>query len=205
MQAVPVVTGRQLRIEVVALHDFHAVNDDLPRFTTAFCFVHATAGHAEVHVLRIARVDDDGVHLRVVRRAVLHRAHPLAVLRVVVDVGKRLPGVTTIGTAKHSLRRGAGKPDIRFTGVARRQPEGVIDRAARLTRGHFCESRWLLRFLPRAAAVGRAHHRRREVSGLGGRQHGFAVAWIEHHRVANLAEKMRASHAPIPARSIAVQ
>ena len=54
----------------------------------------------------------------------------VAVLRIVVEPGDRLPGVAAVLGAEQSLRRGAGVPDAGLARMAGREPEGVVDRAA---------------------------------------------------------------------------
>src|SRR5215475_8694508 len=97
--------------------------------------MHTTARHAEVEMRRVARIDDDRVQLRPVRRAVLYGAHPFPVLRVVVDKRKRHPSDATILGAEQPLWRSARIPDARLTRVTRHEPERVIDRAADVARG----------------------------------------------------------------------
>ena len=164
-------------------------------------FVHAAARHREVQVRGIARIDDDRMQLRPVRRAVLHRAHPLAVLRVVVDRGERLPGEAAVLGAEQALRRGAGVPDTRLGGVARGQPEGVIDGAAVLGLGEGGRPR---RLLPVATEIVGAEHRRPEVAGLRRRQQRAPVARVEHEMADDVAEEVRPVGPPCPSRGIAV-
>jgi hypothetical protein len=61
--------------------------------------------------------------------------------------------------AEQALRRGAGVPAAAFAGMARRQPEGVVDRAAGQGVGGIGKGRRLLRLLPAAAQVGGAEDR----------------------------------------------
>ena len=166
--------------------------------------MHAAARHREVEVLRIARIMDDRMQLRAVGRAVLRRAHPSAVLRIVVDGGSRRPGDAAVFRSEQALRRGAGVPDVGLAGRAGRQPERVIDGARFHTADGRAESRRFGRLFPRAAEVGRAENRRPEVAGLGGGKQRAAVARIEHEVADDVAEKMRAVGAPGAAGSVAV-
>jgi hypothetical protein len=79
--------------------------------------VHAAAGHREVQVRRVARVDDDRVHLRAVGRAVLHRAHPLRYCGSSLMDENGAQVTPPSSERNRPLRRGARVPDA---GLARR-------------------------------------------------------------------------------------
>src|ERR1041385_1340157 len=65
----------------------------------------APARHADVKVLRVARVDDDRMHFRAVRRAVLVAADPSSAHRIFVEPGDPFPRAPGIFRAEQSLRR----------------------------------------------------------------------------------------------------
>ena len=168
-------------------------------------FVHTPTRHREVEVGGIARIDDDRMQLRSIRRAILSGAHPLAVLRVVVDVGEWRPTDAVVGRAEQPLRRSAGEPDVRFVGMARCQHEGVIDGPpGRATDGATDgaadgagERRRFYGFLPALPEVRRAEDGRPEVAGLRRREQGASIARVKHHVVDDVAEKMRSVGSPV--------
>jgi hypothetical protein len=76
-------------------------------------FEYAAARHADVHVLRIARIDQDRMHLRAVGRAVLIAAAPGLALRMVVeavDAGPRQRRRPPIGTGPAAMCRRTSTP-----------------------------------------------------------------------------------------------
>ena len=105
-----------------------------PRRALVGGFEDAAARHADVHVGRVARVDQDRVQLGPVRRAVLLAAGPLEQPRMLVEAGDRLPRVAAVLGAKEALRRGAGVPRVRLARVRRREPEDVIHHTSLLPR-----------------------------------------------------------------------
>ena len=54
--------------------------------------------------LGIARIDQNGMHLRAVRRTALFIAHVVAILRAFMQSRQQLPGVTRVITAEDRLR-----------------------------------------------------------------------------------------------------
>ena len=79
----------------------------------------AAARHADVQVLRVARIDEDRVQLRAVGRAVLVAAAPRLALRMLVEAVDTRPGRAAVGRAEQPLRRRARVPDA---GLASRGP-----------------------------------------------------------------------------------
>lgn len=61
---------------VESFDHFHALHKRREAAAAVARFVHAAARHGEIKMLGVARVDDDGVQLGSVRRAVLHAASP---------------------------------------------------------------------------------------------------------------------------------
>jgi hypothetical protein len=152
----------------------------------------------------IARIDNDRMQFRSIRRAVLHAAHPAAVLRIIVDAGKRRPVDAPVLGTEQPLRRGAGIPDIRFVGMARRQPEGVIDGTSAAAVGDRSKSRRLGGFLPGSPEIRRAEDGRSEMAGLCRREQGSAIARIKQQMIDDVTQKMRPVGSPGLARAIAV-
>lgn len=103
---------------VEAFHHIEALEQRREALAAVQRLMHPAAGHGEVQVLGVARVDGDGVELGPVRRTVLHRAHPLAVLGIVVDAREGFPGGATVLGAEQALGRGAGVPHVGLVGVA---------------------------------------------------------------------------------------
>lgn len=154
----------------------------------------AAAGHGEVEVRRVARVDQDRVQLAAVGGLVLVAADPAVLLGVIVEAGDRRPGDAAVVAAEQALGRGAGVPGAGLAGVARGQPEHVVDgAAARLAPGELRRGRGLL---PGGAAVAAAEHGGAEVPLARRAQKAPAIARIEDHVVALLAEKGRALQRP---------
>src|SRR6266849_4569925 len=83
-----------------------------------------------------------------------------------------------------------------------REPEDVFHREALLARSGLRERRRALRFLPRAAEVGRTEHGRPEMTGAHGAEQRLAVARVEHEMVDDMAEKMGPCECPAPARAV---
>src|SRR6185503_16031151 len=69
-------------------------------------------------------------------------------------------------------------------------------------RGGLRERGRALRFLPRAAGVGRAEYRRPEMARARGAQERLAVARVEHQMVDDLAEKVGPCERPAAARTV---
>ena len=139
---------------------------------------HAAARHAEVEMRRIARVDDDGVRLGAVGRAVLHRAHPLAELRSSLTAGSGAQLTPPSSERNRPCGEGAGVPAAALAGVAGREPEVWSTERAGAAR-RLAKAGGLAASLPRAAEVGGAEDRRPEVAGPGGGQQRVAVARVE--------------------------
>ena len=197
-----IVEGGRARVE--AFDHLHALDHDLPGLAAVGGFMDAAAGHAEIEMLGIAGIDDDRMHLGPVGRAVLHRAHPFPVLRIVVDAGEGFPGDAAIGRAEQALGRRPGIPDIGLALMGRGQPECVIDAAAGGAVRRLGEGRRALGFFPAAAEIGGAENRGAEMAGLRRRQQGAAVAGIEDHVIDDMAEEMRPVGAPGLACGVAV-
>jgi len=89
--------------------------------------------------------------------------------------------------------------------MARRQPEGVIDRAAGQAVAGWSEGWWLLRLLPAAAQIGGAKDRRPQVAGLGRRQQRAAVTRIHLHMADGVAQEVRPIKRPGLALAITVE
>ena len=170
----------------------HALVQRPPVGAAVLRFEHPAARHADIHMQRVTRVDQDRMQFRSVRRAVLVAAAPRLALRMRVETRDPFPRRATVDRAEESLRRGAGPPDARLRSVARCEPERVIDDAAAVGR----ERGRLHRFLPRATAVRRAEHRRPEMAGTCGRQQRLAVARIEHRVVDDVAQELRTGELP---------
>jgi hypothetical protein len=83
--------------------------------------------------------------------------------------------------------------------------QNVWSTARPLPSAPLVERRRPRRFLPGAAEVGRAEHRRAEVPGLGRGQQRAAVARVEHQVVDDVAEEVRSVDAPGCAGAVAVQ
>src|SRR6185503_4149809 len=122
-----------------------------------------------------------------------------------VEAGDRIPGRAAIVRAKHRLRRGPRVPGARLRGVARREPERVVDGTALLPLGRFRERRRPLRLLPALAEVRRAEDGRTEVSGLGRGEERAPVAWIEDQVVDDVPEEVRTVDPPLRPRRIAMK
>src|SRR5262249_36293829 len=120
----------------------------LPISAPVHAFEHAAARHPDVHMIRIARIYNDRVHLRSIRRAVLLAAGPRLTHRMIVKSGDRFPGVPTVFRAEQTLRRCASVPDLRLARVARREPENVIHHASLLPFGTLRQRARLTTLLP---------------------------------------------------------
>src|SRR5205823_3304489 len=111
---------------------------------------------SDVHVLRVARIDQDRMQFRPVRRAVLVAATPRLSLPMRIEPAHSLPRGTVVGRSEQALRRGAGVPDARLPDVTRRQPEGMVND----TPTAFGKRRGSRGLFPRFATVVRTKHRR---------------------------------------------
>src|SRR5436190_15848425 len=109
-------------------------------------------------MLRIARVDEDGVQLGAIGRSILIAAAPRLALRMAVEAIDAFPCRAAVGRAEQPLRRSTGVPCALFRRVPRCQPKCVVDDAS----AAFGECARLSRFLPSLAGVGRAKTRRAE-------------------------------------------
>ncbi|MNT24823.1 hypothetical protein D3C72_1603200 [compost metagenome] len=166
---------------------------------------HAAAGHADIKMALVARIDQHGVHLGSVGGAVLLAAGPVAPHRVVVEARHGLPRGAVVGAAEQPLRRGAGVPGAGFAGVAGSQPEHMVDHAAGLAFGRLVECRRARGLGPVAPAVGGAEHRRTKVAGARGHQHPRRRAGILHDMVDGVAKEGGACRLPVAAGGIAGQ
>ena len=162
---------------------------------------YAAAGHPDVHVAGIARIDEDRVQLWAVRRAVLIAAAPRLALRMLVEAIDTGPGRAAVSRPEQALRRRSGIPDPGLRHVAWHEPERVIDRSPGL--GLECGGAG--RLLPGPPAIGRAEDRRAEVPGPRRREQRLAVARIEQRVMDDVAEKMRTGQLPLPPRGIAAE
>src|SRR5262249_47343495 len=140
-------------------------------------FEHTAARHGDVEVPRVARIDEDGVHLGAVGRAVLVAPAPRLAFGVIVEAGDTLPGHGAVFALEESLRRGARIPHARLARVTGREPEYVIDAAPALL---LAEGRRLPAFAPGPAAVLGTEHGRPEVPGARSGEQRAPVAGIEH-------------------------
>ncbi len=145
------------------------------------------------------------MQFRAVGRAVLHRAHPFAVLRVVVDAGKRRPGHAAVLRPEQALRRRTRVPGVALAGVTGREPEGVVHRPRRCTVRRLGKGRGLRRFLPGAAEIGRAEDGGAQVPRLGCCQQRAPVARVQPQVMDLVAQEMRAVDAPGLALGVAVK
>jgi len=85
------------------------------------------------------------------------------------------------------------------------QPEDPLDRACLLAVGGLAERGRRGRFTPAAAAVGRAHHRRSQVSGPGRDQQHARLARILHDVVNDVTQELRAGELPAAATLVRAQ
>ncbi len=189
---------------VEAFDHLHAVDQRRPGLAAVGRFMHAAARHAEIQMLRIARIDIDRMHRRPVRRAALIVAPHRLEDGIVVDRGDRRPAVAAVFAAEQALRAGAGIPHARLAGVARRQPEGVLHAAALAVR-ILREGRRLLGFRPVLSEIGGAEQGRAQMPGRGRGQQRAAVARVEHQMIDDVAQEMRPVRLPFPARGIALE
>src|SRR6185295_10728681 len=176
--AMGVVEGHSGLVET--LDHVEPLHEGYECFATVDGFVYAASGHGEVEMSGIARIDEDRVQLRAVRCAVLHAAHPLAVLRVVVDVGKGTPPIPSVVGAEEALRRGAGIPRVRLVCVTGREPECVTHYAALLAFWYFGKGRRSHRLFPGLSGIGRAKHCGAQMAGARRHQHRPSIPRIEH-------------------------
>src|SRR5215472_17960204 len=123
-------------------------------------FEYAAAGHADVHVARVARVDQDRMQLRAVGCASLIISTPRFALRMFVQTLDASPCGAAVLGSEQPLRRGARKPDARHRLVSRREPERVINDPARA----LAKRRRLLRLVPGPASIARAEDCRAEMA-----------------------------------------
>lgn len=143
------------------------------------------------------------MQLRPIGRAVLRSAHPFAVLRIVVQPRAGCPALTAVLAAEQTVRRLAGVPRARLARMSRLQPERMVDAARRGGAFYLRKRRRLLRLHPAAAEVVGAEDRRPQVSRARRGEQRAPVARIEHQVMDDVAEEMRAVHAPGPPRRIA--
>jgi hypothetical protein len=162
----------------------------------------AAARHADIEPARFAGIDQDRVEFGAVGRAILLAAGPLPVHWMLVQASNALPAGPAVLGAEQALRRCAGIPDIGFVGMARGQPEDMIDGTAA---GRLGEARRRDCFGPALAEIVRAKHRRAEMPGPSGDQQGPPIARIEHRVMDHVTEKMRSLDAESAARVVSVQ
>jgi hypothetical protein len=175
-----------------------ALVERLPARAAVGRFEDAARRHADVQMLRVARVDVDRVQRGAVRRRFLQPAHPRRAHRIRVEAVDTLPGVAAVRRTEEALRRRAGVPHARLGCVSRRQPEDVRDDEAGLAGGRLRERRRTGRLLPGAPAIGGAEHRRTEMPGARGDEERPPVARIEHRVVHDVAEEVRRREPPGP-------
>ena len=122
----------------------------LPVETAIGRLEHTARRQRDVHVRRVARIDDDGVQHRPVGRVLLGPLGPRRPHRMVVPTVDRIPRCATVAADEQALRRAAGVPHTGFVGVPWRQPEhrlhAALELVARSKRGRRC-------FCPRRAQV----------------------------------------------------
>ena len=201
--AMRVMKGDVGRVKV--FHHLEPLDHGFPSSTSVEGFVNTSTRHGEVEVRWVAWVDDDGVQLRSVWRPILLAAHPHPVPGVVMKPGQRLPGDASVFGAKHPLRRRSRVPSVRLVGVARCEPEGVVDDATLLALRRLGESRRPRCFFPSAAKVRRAKDGGTEMSRRRGRQKRLSIPRVEHQVVDDVTEKVRPVRPPRPASCIAME
>src|SRR6266550_1116012 len=151
-------------------------------------FEHASARHADVHVIGITRVDQDRMQFRAVGRSVLVVAAPCLSHRVLVEAIDADPRGAVIFGAKQSLRRGARIPGFGLARVSRCKPESMVDRAP----AAFSKGRRTFRLVPRPTAIGRAEDGRPEMSRARRGKQPLSVARIGDAMMNDVAKKVRA-------------
>src|SRR5450631_468640 len=164
-------------------------------------FEYASARHADIHVIAIARVDQDRMELGSVRRSVLVTAAPCLAHRVLVEAVDAVPRRAAVLGAKQPLRRRAHVPSSRLRRVSRREPEAVIDDTSAAL-----PKRWrTFRLVPRPPAIGRAEDGGAQVTCASCRKQDLAVARVGDAMMDDVAEKMRAGKAPYTAGRIGIE
>src|SRR6266581_3018379 len=118
-----------LRVRLREEIRLYAVIERTPVAAAVVGLEDSSAGHADIHVRRIARIDLNRMQLRTVRRAVLVAAAPCLTLRMLVEAIHSPPRCSVVVRHEQSLRRRSRIPDARARRVARRQPERVVDDA----------------------------------------------------------------------------
>src|SRR5881398_2672908 len=100
----------------------HSAIEWLPIRAFVLRFEDAATGHADIHMLGIARIDQDGMKLRPVRRSVLIATAPCLALRMFVEAVDAMPVRAAIIRAEQPLRRSAGIPCSWLAGMSRGEP-----------------------------------------------------------------------------------
>src|SRR4051812_5546573 len=95
------VLGKRVGKEIGA----RALVEWFPVRAAVGAFKYAARRHADVKMLRVTRIDIDGMQLGAVGGAVLIAAGPLRIHRVVIEAGYPLPGIAAVLAAEQSLRR----------------------------------------------------------------------------------------------------
>src|SRR5438046_2487363 len=139
-------------------------------------------------MLRIARVDEDGMQLCAVGRSILIAAAPCLALRMLVEAIDAFPSRAAIGRAEQPLGGSTRVPRGLFGRVTRRQPERVIDDAA----AAFGECGWLRGFLPCLAGVAGAKDGWAEVAGSRCRGQRPCIAGSADRMMDDVTTKQRA-------------
>src|SRR4051812_15238504 len=82
------------------------------------------------------------------------------------------------------------------------QPQYALDCTCFFTLYRFTKGGWLFRFLPSAATIAGAEHRRTQVTGLGRHQRYLGLAWIADDVVNDVPEIQWALQRPALSRDI---
>src|SRR5439155_13020100 len=160
---------------------------------------HAARRHSDVQMLRIARVDEDGVQLGAIGGTILIAAAPRLALRMLVEAIDAFPGCAAVGRAEQPLRGSTGVPRALFRCVTGCQPKCMVDDAA----AAFGECGRLRRLLPSFAGVGRAKNRRAKMTCSRRREQRSWIARVADGVVNDVTVEQRAGDFPRIAREIA--
>src|ERR1700730_10756150 len=150
-------------------------------------FEHASARHADVHVIGITRVDQDRMQFRTVGRSVLVIAAPRLAHRVLIEAIDAVPCGATILGAKQSLRRSARVPGFGLACGSRRKPERMVDRAS----AAFSKGGRAFRLVPCPTAIGRTEDGRPEMARASRGKQRLSVARIGDAMMNDVAKKVR--------------
>ena len=162
-------------------------------------FEKAAGGNPNVHVLGVARVNENRVKCRSARRSFLLAAHPGRTHWVFVESRYAFPCLPAIFRPEKPRRRRACVPDTRLTRVPGCEPECVMYRKAGLTFGRFGESRRQACFFPGLAAIRRAKDGWAEVARARGHEDRPAIARVQQHVMHAAAKQDRARQLPASA------